>query len=697
MMHCQRKSADTGIAEVSIRPFLLPALSGYLPWLALAIPFVVTLIGWRFSVVSISRGGASYPSPIVLSAVVLGLLFFAMTWFFVAWRSAKQRELEQLAEVLEQNEGRHRSVLNDVREVIFQLNPQGAWSLLNSAWTQLSGYPLDSTLGKGFLAYFHPDDRDKCQSALSAIAAGSLEHHERNVELVRQNGKLCWVKVDLRRTHSMSGDDYTIAGSIVDISARMRAERALRESEQRYALALEAASDGMWFHDLLTDQISFSQHWKEMLGYSADEMQNTIQTVVKLMHPADIGRYKMTLQNHLERSLPMVLEVRLRPKEGEYRWFNLRGQAAWDEQGVALHMAGAATDATARKEAEAESKRLNDKLNASVNELQQRTNELSKLREMADLVQSCTTLEEAYRIVGNFAQQLFSASSGAVYALNASRNLVEATTVWGDISAAEEVFDPEDCWALRRTKINLVDTQHSTLKCAHVTAPAQGGYLCLPLSAQGETFGILHLRDTATKGAQRLSGNGNLIELFAEQIALALGNLKLRETLRSQSIRDPLTGLFNRRYLEETLAREERRAIRANLPIGLIVFDVDHFKRLNDTHGHDAGDAVLRALGSLLQTHVREGDIACRYGGEEFVIALPGASLAITRERANELRKLTEKLTSFIPGRSIEKVTISLGAAAYPNHGATWQEVIQAADKALYRAKQGGRNRVEAA
>jgi diguanylate cyclase (GGDEF)-like protein/PAS domain S-box-containing protein len=691
-----RFSSDASGSTIDLRPFLIPALSGYLPWIALVLPMVVTLIAWRMSILPFARA-AGYPKPILFSAIFLGLLFFVTVWLFNSWRLMKQRELEELAESIEQIEERHRSVLNNVGDVIFQLNPQGAWTILNTAWTQLSGHAIENTLGKGFLAYFHPDDRNQCLSALSAIASGGMEHYERNVQLVRENGDACWVKVDLRRTRSMSGDEYAISGSIVDISSRIRAEKALRESEQRYALALEAASDGMWFHDLIADQISFSQHWKEMLGYSADEMQNNVQTVVKLMHPADIGRYKVALQNHLERSLPMALEVRLRPKEGEYRWFNLRGQAVWDEHGVALHMAGAATDATARKEAEAESKWLNEKLNISVNELQQRTNELSKLREMADLVQSCTGLEEAYRIVGDFAQQLFSASSGAVYALNSTRNLVEATTVWGDISAAEEVFDPEDCWALRRTKINLVDTSHSTLKCAHVKGTTQGGYLCLPLSAQGETFGILHLRDTAAKGVERLSGRANLIELFAEQIALALGNLKLRETLRSQSIRDPLTGLFNRRYLEETLAREERRAIRANMPIGLIMFDVDHFKRLNDTHGHDAGDAVLRTLGSLLQTHVREGDIACRYGGEEFVIALPGASLAITRERANELRKLTEKLTSFIPGRSIDKVTISLGAAAYPNHGATWQEVIQAADKALYKAKQGGRNRVEAA
>ena len=683
--------------DTPIQAFLWPALQSYVPWLALWIPLVVTFITWRVTLATMAQFITLRSLPVVLDGLLLSVALFLMAWFALADVLRHRHFQERSLAALQDSEERHRAVMDNVQEVIFQLRADGAWTFLNAAWTQLSGHPITETLGRGFLAYFHPDDREKCHSVLDAIDAGGTEHYECNVRLTRDNGAYRWVHVNLCRGAVVSADEYAIVGTIVDISARVGAEKALRESEQRYSLALEAASDGMWFHDLLSDRITFSKHWKEMLGYSADEMQNNVETVTKLIHPADITRYKVALQAHLEREIAMVLEVRLRPKEGEYRWFNLRGQAVWDDQGVALHMAGAATDATARKEAESEARRLNERLNNSVSELQQRTDELSKLREMADLIQSCTSLNEAYRIIGNFAQRLFGASSGAAFMLNASRNLAEATTVWGDISAAEEVFQPEDCWALRRTKPNLVDTQNSTLQCPHVKGKVQGEYLCLPLTAQGETFGILHLRDTANKGAQRLSTRTSLIELFAEQVALTLGNLKLRETLRSQSIRDPLTGLFNRRYLEETLGREERRAIRANLPIGIIMFDVDYFKRLNDAHGHDAGDAVLRALGSLLQTHVREGDIACRYGGEEFVIALPGASLAITRERANELRKLTEKFTSFIPGRSMEKVTISLGAAAYPDHGATWQEVIQAADKALYRAKQGGRNRVEAA
>ena len=685
------------LAPLPIQSFLAAALKSYLPWIALLVPLFATLIAWRLAIPANTKPGAVHAMPVVFDGLLASIGLFLVSLFAVAeyFRHAAQQALA--VDALRDSQARYRSVVDNVQEVIFQLSSEGAWTFLNAAWADLSGHAVGETLGRGFLAYFHPDDREKCRSVLDAIDEGSTENFERSVRLARDDADYRWVRINMRRGPGSATDEYASAGTIVDISARIRAEKALRESEQRYALALEAASDGMWFHDLLADKISFSKHWKEMLGYSAEEMQNNVETVMKLIHPADITRYKVALQAHFERATPLALEVRLRPKEGEYRWFNLRGQAVWDDHGVALHMAGAATDATARKEAESEAKRLNERLNTSVSELQQQADELSRLREMADLIQSCTTLEEAYRIIGSFAQKLFSASSGAAFMLNPSRNLVEATTVWGNISPEEEVFQPEDCWALRRTKPNLVDTQHSTLKCAHVKGEAQGGYLCLPLTAQGETFGTLHLRDAAAKGVQRLSNRSNLIELFAEQVALTLGNLKLRETLRSQSIRDPLTGLFNRRYLEETLSREERRAARANSPIGLIVFDVDHFKRLNDTHGHDAGDAVLRALGAMLQSHVREGDIACRYGGEEFVIALPGASIAIVCQRAEELRQATEKLASLVPGRSIEKVTISLGAAAYPDHGATWQEVIQSADKALYRAKQSGRNKVEAA
>jgi diguanylate cyclase (GGDEF)-like protein len=175
-------------------------------------------------------------------------------------------------------------------------------------------------------------------------------------------------------------------------------------------------------------------------------------------------------------------------------------------------------------------------------------------------------------------------------------------------------------------------------------------------------------------------------------LALALANLRLRETLRSQAIRDPLTGLFNRRYLEETMERELNRVKRQEIPLGVIMMDLDHFKQYNDTFGHSAGDELLSALGILLKTHIRGEDIACRYGGEEFLLILSGASVSIALERAESLRQAVKEMHQHYP--DLKPTTLSLGVAVYPEHGNTGLQLIQSADAALYRAKKAGRDRV---
>jgi diguanylate cyclase (GGDEF)-like protein len=182
---------------------------------------------------------------------------------------------------------------------------------------------------------------------------------------------------------------------------------------------------------------------------------------------------------------------------------------------------------------------------------------------------------------------------------------------------------------------------------------------------------------------------------LAEDMALALANLRLRETLRSQAIRDPLTGLFNRRYLEETMAREINRVKRQETPLGVIMMDLDHFKRYNDTFGHSAGDELLSAMGILLKSQIRGEDIACRYGGEEFLVIMPGTSLEVALERAETLRQAVKEMHLQHPG--LHPTTLSLGVAVYPDHGDTELQLIQSADAALYRAKQAGRDRVVAA
>jgi diguanylate cyclase (GGDEF)-like protein len=231
------------------------------------------------------------------------------------------------------------------------------------------------------------------------------------------------------------------------------------------------------------------------------------------------------------------------------------------------------------------------------------------------------------------------------------------------------------------------------LPCPHVPPTSQGHALCLPLVAQGEVLAVLHVSlDAGAKAAT--DSKLALARAAAEPIAMALANLRLRETLQAQSIRDPLTGLFNRRFLQEAFVKFLSRARRESRPVGVIVLDVDHFKRFNDTFGHAAGDVLLGAVGTLLGASFRQEDIACRFGGEEFVVVLPNASLEDTVRRAEQLRTAIAALSLQHQGTSLGAVTASLGVSAFPQHGGEGDALIEAADAALYRAKHGGRNQV---
>ncbi len=188
-----------------------------------------------------------------------------------------------------------------------------------------------------------------------------------------------------------------------------------------------------------------------------------------------------------------------------------------------------------------------------------------------------------------------------------------------------------------------------------------------------------------------------MAKTLADAIGLSLANLRLRERLRQQSIVDVLTGLFNRRYMEETLEREVRRCARAHQPLSVMMMDLDHFKEFNDRHGHAAGDILLSELGVFLRSHVRLEDVACRYGGEEFTLIFPDSSLESTAQRADLIRLGIESLRVEYGGGVIGPVTISIGVAAFPEHGIDGAEVLRCADEALYRAKREGRNRIAVA
>lgn len=337
----------------------------------------------------------------------------------------------------------------------------------------------------------------------------------------------------------------------------------------------------------------------------------------------------------------------------------------------------------------------NDVLKNQAAELSKRNQEITLFSKMNDFLQTSTTEAEAYSIISETVTQLFPEDSGAVFVLNSARDMLEAAAVWGPAPPANVIFPPGDCWALRRGQTHLA-VDHERW-CPHVGDEGHM-YICLPLLAQGEMLGILHILDGPIRNDKddetRMAEKCGLAKILADNIGLGIANLKLREEMRNLSIRDPLTELFNRRYMEEVLGQELHRSARDKTQLAVIMIDIDHFKKFNDECGHDAGDAVLRAFGTFFKKHLRGSDVACRYGGEEFILILSPSTAEGARRRAEKIREDAALLKLNNAGRELHSVTLSLGVAIFPDHATESTALIKAADLALYEAKNGGRNQV---
>lgn len=507
--------------------------------------------------------------------------------------------------------------------------------------------------------------------------------------------------------HQVVGDDLlalmdqagTQLGRVIE---RSRAGESLRSSEERVRAIVETASDafvGMDEAGVVTDwnrraETMFGWTRAEALGRSVAEL--IIPPGYRQAHDGGLRRFVATgegpvLGNRVELSalhrdgteFPVELTVWSTSSEGQAS-FNAFVQ-----------------DISERARNQAELERAYASISDAVDALERRNREVTLISEMAELLQSCENIEEAYEVVARYGGQLFGGGTGAMYVLAASGNMAEAVASWGDPLADDEAeFLPSACWGLRRGRPHEVGPAGG-LACAHVAGGDRARTLCIPMVAQSEALGILYVRrgegdeggEAANAAEPAEDAQRQLALAMAEHLALAMANFRLRARLRSQSIRDPLTGLYNRRYLEESLERELRRAERNACPLSVVSIDIDHFKTFNDTFGHAAGDAVLASVGRLLLENVRGEDFACRIGGEEIVLILPDCSGEFAVERAEQLRILVRSLVVESHGRALGRITISLGVASAPAHGSTAEALLLAADAALYSAKAQGRDR----
>jgi diguanylate cyclase (GGDEF)-like protein len=354
-------------------------------------------------------------------------------------------------------------------------------------------------------------------------------------------------------------------------------------------------------------------------------------------------------------------------------------------------------DAFRRRSFERRISMTNDQLEASIEELERRGRESILLKESRDELQLCVTSKEALECAVRHFQELVPGSSGATMIINNSRSMLEAAAKWNDPSPLADTFEMDACCGLRAGRPRWRRPGQSELHCSHFSGTPPANYVCIPLAAQGETLGFVFLSCPTKEVADLACSRMQQIQEMVELASMALGALNLRAKLESQSIRDGLTSLFNRHFMEIALERELHRAARRRVSLAVMMMDVDHFKVFNDTFGHEAGDVVLRSVAQCFQQFVRSEDIVCRYGGEEFVIILPEISEELALERADTIRRNVNNLRLKFNGKTLRPITISIGLAMYPDPARDAADLLRMADRALYDAKHAGRDRIHVA
>lgn len=449
----------------------------------------------------------------------------------------------------------------------------------------------------------------------------------------------------------------------------------------------------LWMTNDKGAPIFFNRSWLHFTGLEPEQALG--DAWINTLHPDDratsLEQYGIALQSYR----PIRLEYRLLRYDGVYRHMLDMGDPRHDENGNFAGFVGCTVDITDQKETQIE-------LKHSHSTLAQRSREITLLNELNDNLQVCQTVTETRKILDRYGRALFPGQSGTICLYKSSRNVVEPFTGWGDDQHLTKAFKPDDCWALRKGKVHCEMDGKNGYICPNVSESCNNvSYACVPMMAYGEVIGVMHmgLSDQVSEHVDKdwldpSSAKRRLTAMTADQVALALANLQLRETLHFQSTRDPLTSLYNRRYFYECLERELVRAETAECTLSLLMLDIDGFKNYNDTHGHDAGDHVLRILAAQMKKTVRKDDVICRYGGEEFSILMTDATEEVTIKRAENLRRQVEAMQIDYRDAELPPVTLSIGIAVYPKSGDTAPGLIEAADRALYKAKNSGRNRI---
>ncbi|MGK7924740.1 MAG: PAS domain S-box protein [Spirulina sp.] len=604
-------------------------------------------------------------------------------------------ERNNAEESLQELEKRFRTLFDRSGVGIIQTHKSGQFLKTNPKFRQLLGYSEGELKEKTFQELTHADDLGNAIAQFRQLLEGEIPNISVEQRYLNKDGAEVWVNLSGAVVRNPMGEVEYFLGVVEDVSDRVAARSALMATESTLNSFYNSTSMMMGIIELADNDmrhISDNAVTTEFFRLSPITMHNQLASDMGV--PEDIRRYWIDHCNESHQQgkpvqFEYAYEMDLDDGETDIRWLSATVCPIPGQQRFSYMV----EDITDQRQ-QTESLRLaNERLEDSTLELDARRQGMKKLGELADFLQASLTLEDAYNVIAELMAPLFSDCSGGVFVLNESGNLVEAIASWGNHFNSETIFAPEESWALRRGKVHWVDASHPRLLSKHVKSdPMPAETLSVPLIAQGQTLGLLYL--TSPERGVLSPGKRQFAQTVAEQLGVSLLNIKLRSNLQTDSIRDALTGLYNRRYLEEALEREVYSAARQNRAIGIILVDIDHFRNFNNTFGHEAGDVVLKTLGGFLGRSLQNSDLAARYGGEEFAIVLPDKSWDETKLRAEQLREGVKHLTFEYGNQHCDRISASIGIAIFPHNGMTREALLQSAEMALSRAKVEGRDRV---
>ena len=655
---------------------------------------------------------------------------------------------KKIGEQLNETERKYHRLVEQIKAVIYTSSGSGISSPLyvSPQVKNLLGYSASEWVSDPglWLKLIHPDDRDKVLTEFKH-ADQSSEPFNIEYRMTGRDNRVIWIHDDSQPVKDELGRIQYWNGFIYDITERKQAEEGLtrraKELQALYETFLEINSQknlnrlllsivtrsasllgtqigGLYLvrpdgeslelvisHNLPDDYVGTILQLGEGL---AGRILKTGQPLMVEDHSHWAGKTKPLSRSNFKRELGLPLKIGDRIigviniadnmkagpfDEDEIRLVSLfADQAAIAIENTRLYEASQ-REIKDRIQAEQALQEIQVQLANRVGELEQRSREITHLAQLSNLLQLSLQPNEAYSIISQYAIQLFPNTSGALYTLDEKQQDFVPRTNWGQPPPRVSSLTHEDCWALRRNRPYLaVDTSNGML-CRHISAPLPGSYICVPILSEGQEIGLLYLQ--MEPGQPPLTTEHQQVAAaVAEQAGLALSNLQLREYLRTQAISDPLTGLFNRYYLQEYLDMKIHLARQDGKPVNVILIDLDDFKVMNEKFGYSTGDELLRKFGRLVKETAEKTGIACRYVGDALTMIMPEITLEESTHKSEHLRREIKKLMVQYEDHYLQNLTVSIGIACFPEHGHSVAELLKAAYTAALHAKEMGGDQV---